>query len=85
MKRWLSAIMIAVMLLSCILGTYAMAEDAGQKVKATGSVNVRSGPGLNYKSLGTIKKGKKTWNNSKTYKRDRAKLADIKRKNAASR
>ena len=39
----------------------------------------------NYNDDGTVKKGKKTWKKSKTYKRDEAKLADIKRKNAASR
>ena len=39
----------------------------------------------NYNDNGTIKKGKKTWVKSKTYQRDEEKLADIKRKNAASR
>ena len=57
MKRWLSVLMIAVMLIGCVLGTYAMAEEASQTVKTTGSVNVRSGPGLDYKSLGSVKKG----------------------------
>ena len=32
-----------------------------------------------------LKKGRKTWKNSKTYERDRDKLRDITRKNAASR
>ena len=32
-------------------------KSAGQKIKATGDVNVRKGPGLGYSTLGSIKKG----------------------------
>jgi hypothetical protein len=39
----------------------------------------------NYNEDGTVKKGKKRWTKSKTYKRDEEKLADIRRKNALSR
>ena len=39
----------------------------------------------NYDEKGCVKKGRKTWKKSKTYERDRDKLRDIMRKNAASR
>ena len=32
-------------------------KSANQKIKATGNVNVRKGPGLDYVSMGTISKG----------------------------
>lgn len=56
MKKMLSVMLALVMALSMLMGTWALAEDAG-KVKTTGSVNVRSGPGLDYESLGSVKKG----------------------------
>ena len=57
MKRWLCALLAAIMLLGLVLNTFALAEEASGKVKTTGSVNIRSGPGLSYKSLGSVKKG----------------------------
>lgn len=56
MKKMLSLMLALMMALSVLAGSWALAEDAG-KVKTTGSVNVRSGPGLDYKSLGSVKKG----------------------------
>lgn len=34
-------------------------KDAGQKIKATGNVNVRKGPGLGYDTMGTVSAGDK--------------------------
>ena len=34
-------------------------KSAGQKIKATGDLNVRKGPGLGYDIMGSIKKGAK--------------------------
>ena len=54
MKKFL-ALLLAVALLALFAGT-ALASTS---VRFTGDANVRSGPGLGYKSKGTVKKGAK--------------------------
>lgn len=41
------------------MGEVTGGKSANEKIKATGSVNVRTGPGLQYPSIGTIEKGDK--------------------------
>ena len=52
MKKILAALLCAILLLSCMT-----AFAASSYIVATGDVNVRSGPGLGYSILGTIRKG----------------------------
>ena len=52
MKKFISVLLIAIMLL-----TFAAPAMAASKVTATGSVNLRSGPGLDYGKLGSVSKG----------------------------
>lgn len=54
MKKFL-AMLLAAALLALFVGT-ALASTS---VRSTGDANVRSGPGLSYKSKGTVKKGAK--------------------------
>ena len=50
MLRMIAALLIAVM---CLTG----AALAAGKIKTTGDVNIRKGPGLDYKTVGSISSG----------------------------
>lgn len=55
MKKFLAAILCAMLLLGC---TAALAAtNQGYHIEAVGDVNVRTGPGLNYSVMGSIQKG----------------------------
>ena len=54
MMRKLAAILLAAMLLT---GLCAVATAEGRYVRANGEVNVRTGPGAQYGSLGSLRKG----------------------------
>lgn len=80
---------------SCGLILDNLAERNGRSTKASEAKEVKLARQLdrsrrtnnpqNYNEDGTIKKGRKRWKNSKTYKKRREKLREIRRKNAASR
>ena len=53
MKKIIIAILVAAVLMSACVPALA----ASKKVVTTGSVNLRSGPGLDYSKLGAVKKG----------------------------
>ena len=55
MKKILAAILCAVLMLGC--ATAFAVTNYGYYVEAVGDVNVRTGPGLNYASMGSIVKG----------------------------
>ena len=66
MKRFISTILIVILLMSI-----AAPALATTYVTATGSVNLRTGPGLDYGKLGSVSKGKKLKYLGKTSTDDR--------------
>jgi len=63
-SKWIAALMLAVM---CLTAVSALADGT---VTTTGSINLRKGPGLDYKSIRTISEGV-SLNYDKTAKDDR--------------
>ena len=55
MKKLLAAILCAVLMMGCM--TAFAATNSGYHVETVGNVNVRTGPGLDYATMGSVAKG----------------------------